>query len=199
MRRPCPPRSSFQQFINTHLPFLLLAAGLVCSGCSSVKTHVDRGHVTAATFSFLNTGAKPSPSYADSRQEVHALVQQAITRNLAAKGIRSVPSGGAVTVAYLIVAGNNATTTSLNDYFGYNSDTSAFVDKVHEEQAVKGKSREYFEAGTLVVDILEPATSRILQRRSIQAQVLRNLPVDARANRIQAIVDQALKDVPISP
>ncbi len=174
---------------------LLLAALL--AACSSVKTHVDKGPVKARTFSFLNTGSKELPSYADQRQQAHVMIQQAITQNLARKGLSYTAAGGDITVAYLIVVGNNTTTTSLNSYFGYTDDSAALLEKVHSEQT-GGTSRNYFEAGTLVIDVVDPATSRLLQRRSIHGQVLRNLPAETRAARVQAVVDQALNDVPLS-
>ncbi len=177
------------------LVWLLLAALL--AGCSSVKTHVNKGPVRARTFSFLNTGADRVPDYAETRKEAHALVQKALMTNLAARGLTYVPSGGDITVAYLIIVGNNGTTTSLNSYFGYTPDSDAFVEKVHSEQTTSG-ARGYFEAGTLVIDLLNPATSKLLQRRSVQAQILRNLPLEKRSARIQSLVDQALRDVPIS-
>jgi len=175
----------------------LFLAGLV-AGCSSVKTQVDKSAVKARTFSFLNTGSKQLPSYAEERKQAHEMVQQALIKNLAAKGVSYTPSGGDVTVAYLIVVGNNSTTTSLNSYFGYTPDSEAFVNKVHSEQTGNDNARGYFEAGTLVIDLVDPTTSKLLQRRSIQAQVLRNLPTETRQARVQAIVDQALKDLPIS-
>ncbi len=174
----------------------LLLAGLL-AGCSSVKTNVNTGPVHARTFSFLNTGSKELPTYAERRQQAHAMVQQALIRNLAGKGITYAATGGDVTVAYLIVLGNNTTTTSLNSYFGYTDDSAALVDKIHTEQT-GGESRGYFEAGTLVIDFVEPGTSKLLQRRAIHGQVLRNLPAETRSARIQAVVDQALNDVPVS-
>ncbi len=100
-------------------------------------------------------------------------------------------------MAYLIIVGNNAATTSLNSYFGYTADGDALVNKVHSEQT-GSDARGYFEAGTLVIDIVDSSTSKLLQRRSIHGQLLRNLPTETRTQRIQAVVDQALKDVPLS-
>ncbi len=174
---------------------LFLAAML--TACSSVKTHVDKGPLRARTFSFLNTGSRQLPGYAEERKVAHEMVQQAIIKNLGAKGVTYAPSGGDITVAYLIVVGNNSTTTSLNSYFGYTPDSEAFVNKVHSEQT-GSDARGYFEAGTLVIDFVDPTTSKLLQRRSIQAQVLRNLPSTTRTARVQAIVDQALQDLPVS-
>ncbi len=174
---------------------LLLA--LVLAACASVKTHVDKGPIRARTFSFLNTGSRQLPSYADQRQQAHAFVQQALIRNLASKGVTYAATGGDVTVAYLIVVGNNTTTTSLNSYFGYTEDSEALVNKVHSEQT-GSEARAYFEAGTLVIDFVDPASSKLLQRRSVHGQILRNLPAETRTTRVQAVVDQALKDVPIT-
>lgn len=178
----------------------LLALGLllvILAACSSVKTQVNTTPVKARTFSFLNTGSKPLPGYAEERTQAHAMVQQALKSNLAAKGLDYVPAGGDVTVAYLIIVGNNSTTTSLNSYFGYTADSEALVKKVHSEQTESDSARGYFEAGTLVVDFVDPASSTLLQRRSIQAPVLRDLSEQTRSARLQSIVDQALTDVPV--
>jgi hypothetical protein len=183
-------------FVSALLVGLGLASALVA--CSSVKTHEDKGRVTARTFSFLKLGPQSVPSYAEDRKEAHAMIQTALKNNLAAKGVSYVETGGDITVAYLVVVGNNVATTSLNTYFGYSADSAALTEKVHAQQTGDSKDRGYFEAGTLVIDILEPQTSKVLQRRSIQAEVLRNLPAEKRAARVQAIVDQALKDVVIS-
>jgi hypothetical protein len=177
---------------------LIVAGAFALAGCSSVKTHVDTGPIHARTFSFVNVGTRQVPSYAEKRKQAHAAVQEAITKNLAAKGVNHVPQSGDITVAYLIIAGNNATTTSLNEYFGYTSDATALMDKVHKSQAEKNNERSYFEAGTLVIDILDPSTSKLLKRATIQAQILRELPLDAREARLQGLVDQALSDLKIS-
>ena len=163
--------------MRTNTYSILLAAALAAAGCSSVKTHVDTGPITARTFSFLNTGPKERPAYADKRTQVYTMINEAITRNL---------------------AGNNATTTSLNDYFGYTDDAAKLVDKVHTEQAIKDQDRNYFEEGTLVIDIISPQTMKLLKRTAIQSPILRNLAPDVRQARIQSFVDQALSGLRIS-
>jgi hypothetical protein len=101
-------------------------------------------------------------------------------------------------VAYLVIAGNNATTTSLNDYFGYTDDATKLVDKVHTEQAIKSEDRNYFEEGTLVIDLISSQTMKLLKRTSVQSPILRNLDPEARQARLQSFVDQALSDLRIS-
>ena len=102
---------------------LALTAGIfVLAGCASTPTKVDTGPIRAATFNFVDGGVKPAPTYADNRDAVHALIQAAIAKNLAARGVKRVSSGGDVTVAYLVIVGDNVSTRSINDYFGYRDD-----------------------------------------------------------------------------
>jgi hypothetical protein len=138
------------------------------------------------------------PEAADRRAQAHTLVQEAVTKNLAAKGVSRLETGGDILVAYLIIVGNNTTTTSLNEYFGYTDDASALTDKVHTEQAIKGDRRTSFEAGTLVIDIINPATSKLMHRSTVQSDILRNLPLEERQARVQALVDKALSNLRIS-
>ena len=75
--------------------------GLALAGCSSTPTRVDTGSIRAASFSFVANRAKATPGFADSREPLHAMIQDSISRNLAAKGLNKVASGGDLTVAYI--------------------------------------------------------------------------------------------------
>jgi hypothetical protein len=192
-------RLSFSGISKTSVLLACISLGPALGWCANVKTQVDKGPVKARTFSFLDTGARRTPDYAETHKQAHAMVQQALIHNLAAKGVTYTPTNGTVTVAYLIIVGNNVATASLNEYFGYTDDSDALVEKVHKRQTETKDNRGYFEAGTLVIDVLDPKNSKLLQRRSIEAQVLRNLPAEQRSARVQEIVDQALANVPIGP
>src|SRR5262245_47600489 len=129
---------------------LTLAAGfLALGGCSSTPTRVDSGPIHARTFSFVSRGNRASPNYVDDRQPVHTMVQEAITRNLATHGVTKAATGSDITVGYLIIVGNNASTASIADYFGYGEDAAALQDKAHNAYT-GSKNPNYFEAGTLV-------------------------------------------------
>ena len=177
--------------------FLTLAASvLMLAGCSSTPTKVDSGPIRARTFSFVSRSGKPAPAYADNRQAIHAMIQGAITKNLADRSVSQVPSGGDVTVAYLIIAGNNASTTSINDYFGYGEDAAALHNKAHTAYT-ESKNPNYFEAGTLVIDIIDAKSFKLLKRGYATRSLLRNAPDDVRSERIQEVVDAILRDVRI--
>jgi hypothetical protein len=175
--------------------FILAAAVLALAGCSSTSTRVDSGAIPARTFSFVQR-RNPAPDYADDRQHVHTLIQTAITKNLATRGVGKAEAGGDVTVAYLVIIGNNAMTTSLNDYFGYGGDADALVGKA-QKGYTSTKNPNYFEAGTLVIDLVDTRSFKLLKRGYATRPILRSLPEDQRAARLQEVVDEILGDLRI--
>ena len=172
-------------------------AALLFAGCSSTPTKVDSGAIRAATFNFVAPGAKTAPAFADSRQQINTMIQDSITRNLASKGVKQVASGGDATVAYLVIVGNNASTTAIHDYFGYGRDFAALQDKAQDAYA-GSKNPNYFEAGTLLIDIIDTKTFKLLKRSYVTRPVLRNVSAEVRAERIQEAVNAVLKDVRIA-
>jgi len=190
-------RSTQRQATMKPRSFLTLAAGiLMLAGCSSTPAKVDSGPIRARTFSFVGRG-KPAPAYADSREAIHPMIQGAITKNLAGRGVSQVPNGGDVTVAYLVIAGNNASVTSINDYFGYREDGADLLDKAHTAYT-GSKNPNYFEAGTLVIDIIDSKSFKLLKRGHATRSLLRNVSDDVRTERIQEVVDEILRDVRIA-
>ena len=176
----------------------LLATGVVLlAGCSSTPTRVNTGTVHASTFSFV-IGKPASPDDAEKRAQVHKLIQDAITTDLASKGVTRVESGGNVIVAYLVILGDNVATTSVNDYFGYGRDADALLEKAHQKIAVDSKNPNPFVAGVLVVDVIDARTYKLLYRNYAVRQVFQNLSDAARAERMQEAVDQALTELRIA-
>jgi hypothetical protein len=182
--------------MKLHSLLILAASALMLAGCSSTPSKVDSGNIRASTFSFVNRGARPNPGYADNRQHVHAMIQDSITKNLAARGVTKVAAGGDVTVGYLVIVGNNVSTELISDYFGYGEGASALHDKAHKAYT-DGKNPNYFEAGTLVIDLVDSKSFKLLKRGYASRELLKNISDDARAARIQEVVDEILRDVRI--
>ena len=158
---------------------------------------MNKGSIHAGTFSFVQ-GRPAPPDYAEKRELMHKLIQNAITANLAAKDLTRVASSRNVIVAYLIILGNNVSTTDVNDYFGYGRDSDALLDKAHEKGTIENKNPNRFTAGTLVVDVIDAKTYKLLYRNYVVRQVFRNVPADVRAERIQLAVDQALAGLKVA-
>jgi len=178
--------------------FLSVGCTLLLAGCSSTSpTKVDTGTITARTFNFVQP-EKPLPEFAERKRQIHELVQAAITQSLARRQVTRVDQGGDVTVAYLIVVGDNATTTEINDYFGYGRDTEKLWDKAHSEYT-NGKNPNYFVAGTLLIDIIDSKTWKVLKRGYTTRVLLNNPTPEERAARVDAAVEEILGNVRFKP
>lgn len=181
---------------NSILITLGLAA-VLAAGCSSTPTKVEGGDIHASTFSFVDGGTKATPASAQGMEQAHAMIQNSITGNLAAKGLRKVASGGDVVVAYLVIVGNNASTELINTYFGQGRDDAVLHDRAQTAYN-KSKNPNYFEAGTLLVDFVDAKTFKLLKRSHVTRPVLKDPTVALRAEHIQEAVDAVLKDVRIA-
>jgi hypothetical protein len=175
---------------------LAIAAAWI-TGCST-PTHVDKGPIKATTFSFVNPGPLPEYALKENVQQVNACIQEAVISDLAAKGVRFMAQGGEATVAYLIIVGNNVTTTAINDYFGYGADTAALEAKA-QKGYTENNQRGFFQAGTLLIDIVDSKTNKLLARNYVTRPVLQNPSAEARKANIEAAVKDALQNVRFRP
>jgi hypothetical protein len=175
----------------------VLLAGLVFAGCSSAPSRADQGTVKARTFSFIDRGGAPAADFADSREQVHRLIQTAITENLAGKGVTKVASGGDITVAYLVIIGNNGSTEAINTYFGYGRDAFALHEKA-QKAYTSSKNPNYFQAGTLLIDIVDSKSFKVLKRSYVTRPLLKNPTLEVRTAHIKEAVDAVLGDLRIA-
>lgn len=182
--------------MRLNLPILLAVAVLALAGCSSTPTKVDTGPIHARTFSFVDRGNRPAPGFADNRQAAHVMIQAAIAKDLAARGVTQVAAGGDVMVGYLIIIGNHVSTEAINDYFGYNEGAEALQEKAHDAYT-NSKNPNDFEAGTLLIDITDGKNYRLLKRGYATRFLDPNATAEVRAERIQEVVDKILGNVRI--
>ena len=75
--------------------------GLAGACSPKVQTRVETGPIRARTFAFVARD-RPAPRSPDDMERVHAAIQEAITTNLAGKGVTQVTSSPDVLVAYLV-------------------------------------------------------------------------------------------------
>jgi len=178
---------------------LALTAVLAFAGCSSTPPlQVDKGPITAGTFNFVNNKASAQAAREERRQAVHGMIQEAITENLTARGFQKVNGQADVAVAYLVVVGNGAATVVFDDYFGLGRDGQEIGVKAHDAQSKVITGVNYSEAGLLVIDLLDPATSKLLKRTSVVRPVLRNAPAEIRKEHIEQAVTEALQSLQVT-
>ena len=169
----------------------LLLAGLMIAGCSSTPTHVDKSPLPAHTFNFINGGIALTPPATDRREIAHQQIQEAIIKDLAAKGLTRTNGTGDVIVAYMIILGNNVSTEAVTTYFGSGRDAAALHDKA-QSAYTSSPNPNTFEAGTLLIDVIDAKTYELLYRNFVVRPVMWQATTEERAGRIQEAVDAAL-------
>jgi Domain of unknown function (DUF4136) len=175
----------------------LLLTGLFIAGCSSTPTHVDKGALQAHTFNFINGGIALTPPATDKRNIAHQQIQEAIIKNLAAKGLTRTDGTGDIIVAYMIIIGNNVSTEAVTTYFGSGRDAGALHDKAQAAYTDSGNPN-HFEAGTLLIDVIDAKTYELLYRDFVVRPVMWQATAEERAGRIQEAVDAALAKVRVA-
>ena len=194
---PENPSNTIINPLMKHLWFLpLLLTGLLMAGCSSTPTRVEKGALKVHTYNFINGGVALTPASTDRRDAIHQLIQKAIVNNLAAKGLERVDGTGDVTVAYMIIIGNNVSTEAITTYFGYGRDADALHNKA-QDAYTDSKNPNHFEAGTLVIDVVDAKTYELLYRNYVVRPILGNATAAVRGERIQEAVDTALANLRI--
>jgi len=171
--------------------FLSSAVALLLASCSSTPDKVDSGTVRAQTFSFVVPKANTVNSSLEQRRSVHESVQSAIAANLERRGLRRVGSGGDVTVAYLLIVGNNVSTMTIRDYFGYGREVADLQDKAHEAYT-GSKDPNHFKAGTLLIDLVDRSTQKLVWRGHATRPVLQDPDAATRAAQMRGVVDEIL-------
>lgn len=170
---------------------LLLAVSVV--GCASV----DMPKGTSKGYSsvrFVDKSPGSGAAFAENSVDVNQIIHDAVADNFTAHGFEVGGSDAELIVAYLLILQNNVTTAAIGDYFGYNSDKSALADLAHKEGVIKGRHREKYEAGAIVIDLVDAETQNLVYRNYAKRDIVRELPDDQREQRIHDAVNEALAD-----
>jgi hypothetical protein len=175
---------------------LLFVTLLGLAGCSSTPSKVDSGPIRASTFAFMESSAKSVTAKADTRKAVHASIQEAITQGLTDRGVTRASTDPDLLVGYLIILGNGAVTLSIDDYFGSGRSSYGEREKAHRAYT-KVSNPNGFEAGTLVVDILDARSFKLLRRRHVTRPLLQEPADNVRQEHVREAVNETLQDLKI--
>jgi hypothetical protein len=184
--------------MKTNILLLLTLVALAPAASAGVPGKVNKGTIHARTFNFVKPSSKPAPGFVANPEVVHAMIQKAITKNLAARGVTRVNAGGDVIVPYLVIVGDNSGTTAIRQYFSYGDDLGDLHDRAHKAYT-SSKNPNQFEAGTLLIDIVDGRNFKLMKRGHATRPSLRELSATTKAARIQEAVDEILRDVRIEP
>lgn len=172
--------------------FLTVILAATFCGCSSVDMPKgkNKGYESAR---FVRIRPNPSQTFAEGSDQVNNMIQSAISSEFTRNGLAVGPDNAELIIAYLLIIQNNATTTSINDYFGYGRSSSEILEAAHNKGVLSGKNPDYFEAGAIVIDILDAKSNKLIYRNYAKRDVIQNLSDAERQTRINDAVAEALE------
>ena len=71
------------------------------------------------------------------------------------------------------------------------------AEKAHRAYAVDNRNPDAFEAGTVLIDVLDAKSYKLLMRNYVVRPILRDTTAEIREERIREAVDEALKGLRI--
>ena len=168
----------------------LAAIALAAVSCSSVEMPKgsSKGYSSAR---LVTTNKKPVfdkefPNEASGNR----MIQKSLAANFRANNFQVGPGSADLIVGYLVLVQNNYSTVALDDYFGYGRDSEAIVDKAQTLGVVKNTRPDAFEAGTIVVDVIDAKTNKLVFRGHATRDIYKNNSDSAR----QAIINEAITE-----
>jgi hypothetical protein len=185
----------------------MIAAAALLAACSTVQ--VDSEYDKSADFARLRTfrWADASPlAVGDPRVDdsvLQARVHLAVNRELEAKGLRRVDSGTAdVLVNYFVSIEEKMTGENVNDKYGY-SPGDGWTHGARQGWAwglgansAPSVPTTYYEEGSVIIDLVDPATKRLIWRGSASTVVDLDTDEEVRRQRLNDAIQRIFTQYP---
>lgn len=174
---------------------------LALAGCSQLRvaTEYDRSAKFAAlhTYAWQSTGPPETRDPRLKSKRLDATVRSAVDRVLAAKGYTSAAAGTTVDflVAYHIVVNQKTSAAEIDRTYGYGR-SGGWGGGTYGGWGWSTTQVHDYEQGTLLIDIIDPATMNLLWRGTGTRVIAEGTSRDKRAARITDAVDQILAEFP---
>lgn len=172
------------------LPAAALAV-LLLPACQTVELPkaTARGYESAR---LVRPAPKPTSALPVEPHPADAMIQNALASEFRANGLRIDTPDADLTVAYLVIVQDNVSTKLVDDYFGYGRTPVKLAEIAHERGVLQGKRADYYQAGTIVIDIIDTRTGKLIYRDFATADIS-DRPADGQLRaRINTTVKQAL-------
>ncbi len=168
----------------------LTFTGLVLAGCSSVP--LPKGTSKGYSSVRFITEKKSAEFYeSDRSKEANQLLQKAIREQFNTHGINVVETNANLVVAYLIIITDNVSTKAISKHFGYRDDADDIQKKVHNTRNW-GRRPEYVKRGTVVIDLIDSKTGRLVYRDYAGGSISSSLAPDILESRINQAVQDSM-------
>ncbi|ADE54557.1 DUF4136 domain-containing protein [Coraliomargarita akajimensis] len=166
---------------------LSLIAGLTACSTIDMPKGSSAGYSSYRLFKEVPT---ESQTFANQGNSALLRVESEIQRILQEGGLEQQAAEADLLVSYLIIVQSNAVSTTIDDYYAQSS--SEILAKAHKEVTVKNSFPADFQAGTLVIDIVDLKTEKLIYRNYASNEVIPGLSPEERKQRITQAVEKTL-------
>ncbi len=170
-------------------------------GCAETKIEITRDPFArfpkSGTFAWLAEASTVPEDPRVNRAEVEARIRAAVERHLASRGYQLSSEGRpTVCIAYHAAVGGGLDAAAINDRYwswGYGPDGAWGFGP---NRTVAYESGPTFERGTLILDIVDPETKRLLWRGAASAEIDLEATTEAKDRRVDDAVKGMLEKFP---
>lgn len=144
---------------------------ILLSGCSTTKK-IDFPKGSSAgysTFRMYEHNPDHVPDFTNREDRVNSYLKSALESEFKAQGLQESPENAELIVSFLLVVQNTAVTAAVSDY--YVSSGSDIVSEAHRRLGKSNKPSGY-EAGAIVVDIIDKDSGTVIYRNFAKREVL---------------------------
>ena len=171
------------------LPLLCLLSIALLPACKTVEQPKGSAH---GYKSARLVRPKAVPTFADPQDRANHAIQSALASNFRAKGFTIDPADADLSVAYLIVVQDNVSTRLIDNYFGFGRSSMQIADIAHDRGVIRDNRADYYQAGTVVIDIIDNKTGKLVYRDYATRDVTGDLSDAQLQERANSAVQQAL-------
>ena len=158
--------------MKTHYSILSLCLGIVLlSGCStSKKIDLPKGNSAGySSFRMYKHNPNHVPDFTNREDRVNAYLKDALKSEFEAQGLKESEANAELIVSFLLIVQNTAVTEAISDY--YITSGSDIMSEAHRRMGKKNLPGGY-EAGAIVVDIIDKDSGEIIYRDFAKREVL---------------------------
>jgi hypothetical protein len=161
--------------MNKLYSLLSLCLGIVLlSACSTFKRiDLPKGNSAGySSFRLYQHKSKHVPDFTNREDRVNAYLQAALKEEFEAHGFKESEQDAELIVAFLLIVQDTAVSTAISDY--YITSGSDILSEAHRRMGKKNLPGGY-EAGAIVVDIIDKKSGEVIYRDFAKREVLDNL------------------------
>ena len=195
-------RKWFTQLWSIAISLAIVSLGSSLGGCATIATTVaydaSANIANLKSYSWTTESKQSTGEPLLDDPSLHSVIQSAIDQELGGKNYQKESSDGDFLILYsALLEGKEEIITQeeYEDYplvYGWNM---GYVPHERLEDGTRTYIRQYQE-GTLIIDILEPETDRLIWRGSAIADIQRTASLAKRRERAQKAVHNILESLP---